>query len=51
MDNSLSRGATDWREGRRLSAFEPKRQGWSQQRIAEALAVSKGTVNQLSAPS
>jgi transposase len=46
MDNSLSRGATDWREGRRLRAFELKQQGWSQQRIAEALGVSKGAVSQ-----
>src|ERR687897_168302 len=46
MDNSLSREATDWREGRRLRAFELKQQGWSQQRIAEALGVSKGAVSQ-----
>jgi transcriptional regulator with XRE-family HTH domain len=45
MDNSLSRKATDWREGRRLRAFELKQQGWSQQRIAEALGVSKGAVS------
>jgi transposase len=46
MDNSLSTEATDWREGRRLRAFELKQQGWSQQRIAEALGVSKGAVSQ-----
>src|SRR5919107_1515033 len=46
MDNSLSKGATDWREGRRLRAFELKQEGWSQQRIAEALGVSKGAVSQ-----
>src|SRR5215211_3908794 len=46
MDNSLSREANDWREGRRLRAFELKQQGWSQQRIAEALGVSKGAVSQ-----
>jgi transposase len=46
MDNSLSREATDWCEGRRLRAFELKQQGWSQQRIAEALGVSKGAVSQ-----
>src|SRR5829696_5948268 len=46
MDNSLSKEATDWREGRRLRAFELKQQGWSQQRIAEALGVSKGAVGQ-----
>ncbi len=46
MDNSLSKEATDWREGRRLRAFELKQQGWPQQRIAEALGVSKGAVSQ-----
>jgi transposase len=46
MDNSHSKEATDWREGRRLRAFELKQQGWSQQRIAEALGVSKGAVSQ-----
>src|ERR671917_358382 len=46
MDNSLSKEATDWREGRRLRAFELKQQGWSQQEIAEALGVSKGAVSQ-----
>ena len=46
MDNSLSKSASDWREGRRLRAFELKQQGWSQQRIAEALGVSKGAVSQ-----
>ena len=40
MDNSLSREATDWREGRRLRAFELKNKGWSQQQIAYALGVS-----------
>jgi transposase len=46
MDNSLSKSATDWREGRRLRAFELIQLGWSQQRIAEALGVSKGAVSQ-----
>src|SRR5918992_425111 len=46
MDNSLSKEATDWREGRRLRAFELKQLGWSQQQIAEALGVSKGAVSQ-----
>jgi len=46
MDNSLSKEATDWREGRRLRAWELKQRGWSQQRIAEALGVSKGAVSQ-----
>src|ERR687895_168621 len=46
MDNSLSKEATDWREGRRFRAFELRQQGWSQQRIAEALGVSKGALSQ-----
>ena len=46
MDNSLSKEATDWREGRRFRAFELKQLGWSQQEIAEALGVSKGAVTQ-----
>src|SRR5215213_5531889 len=46
MDNSLSKEATDWREGRRLRAFELKQEGWSQQQIAQALGVSKGAVSQ-----
>jgi hypothetical protein len=46
MDNSLSKEAADWREGRRLRAWELKQQGWAQQRIAEALGVSKGAVSQ-----
>ena len=44
MDNSLSREATDWREGRRLRAFELKEEGWPQQQIAQALGVSKEAV-------
>ena len=46
MDNSLSREAADWREGRRLRAWELKQEGWPQQRIADALGVSKGAVSQ-----
>jgi transposase len=46
MDNSLSKEATDWREGRRLRAWELNQKGWTQQRIAEALGVSKGAVSQ-----
>lgn len=46
MDNTLSKQATDWREGRRLRAWELKQQGWTQQKIADALGVSKGAVSQ-----
>src|SRR5918998_1902051 len=46
MDNLLSKEATDWREGRRLRAWELKQQGWTQQAIAEALGVTPGAVSQ-----
>jgi transposase len=36
----------DWREGRRLRAWELKQQGWQQGKIAEALGVSPGAVSQ-----
>ena len=41
-----SQQATNWREGRRLRAWELFQEGWPQQRIAEALAVTKGAVSQ-----
>lgn len=37
---------TDWREGRRLRAWELYQQGWPQKQIAAALGVSKGAVSQ-----
>jgi transposase len=46
MGKTLSSQATDWREGRRLRAFELKEAGWSQKQIAQALGVSKGAVSQ-----
>ncbi len=36
----------DWREKRRLRAWELKSKGWKQQDIAEALGVSQGAVSQ-----
>jgi transposase len=41
-----SQQATNWREGRRLRAWELFQEGWPQQRIAEALGVTKGAVSQ-----
>ena len=41
-----SQQATNCREGRRLRAWELFQEGWPQQRIAEALGVSKGAVSQ-----
>ncbi len=37
---------TDWREGRRLRAWELKQQGWTQKAIAEVLGVTDGAVSQ-----
>src|SRR5215208_2625782 len=36
----------EWREGRRLRAWELRRRGWSQQAIADALGVTPGAVSQ-----
>jgi transposase len=46
MEKTLSSQASDWREGRRLRAFELKQQGWKQTQIADALGVSEGAVSQ-----
>ena len=46
MEKMLSSQASDWREGRRLRAFELKERGWKQTKIAEALGVSEGAVSQ-----
>lgn len=37
---------SDWREGRRIRAWELKQQGWSQKSIAAALGVTEGAVSQ-----
>lgn len=46
MEKTLSSQANDWREGRRLRAFELKQQGWNQREIARALGVTEGAVSQ-----
>jgi len=46
MEKTLSSQARDWREGRRLRAFELKEQGWKQTQIAHALGVTEGAVSQ-----
>jgi transposase len=46
MEKTLSSQAKDWREGRRLRAFELKERGWKQTEIADALGVSEGAVSQ-----
>lgn len=46
MDNHRDTRPVDWREGRRLRAWELAEQGWKQQAIAAALGVSQGAVSQ-----
>jgi transposase len=46
MEKTLSTQATDWREGRRLRAYELKQRGWKQTQIADALGVTEGAVSQ-----
>lgn len=41
-----SQDAHDWREGRRLRAYELFQQGWKQCAIAQALGVTPGAVSQ-----
>jgi transposase len=46
MEKTLSSQATDWREGRRLRAWELKQQGRNQREIARALGGTEGAVSQ-----
>jgi transposase len=46
MEKILSSQATNWREGRRLRAWELHQKGWKQQAIAEALGVTQGAISQ-----
>ena len=46
MEKILSSQASNWREGRRLRAFELKEQGLKQKQIAEALGVTEGALSQ-----
>lgn len=46
MEQLLSSRAIDWREGRRLRAWELHEAGWTQAEIAEALGVTPGAVSQ-----
>ncbi len=42
----MDRLPADYREGRRLRAWELSQAGWAQKRIAEALGVTEGAVSQ-----
>ena len=46
MDEKRSHDATDWKEGRRLRAWELSQAGWKQTAIAEALGVTSGAISQ-----
>ncbi len=46
MDENKTKLPRDWREARRLRAWELKQKGWKQQDSAEALGVSNGAVSQ-----
>jgi transposase len=42
----MHRSPTNWKEARRLQAWQLRQQGWSQRQIAEALGVSEAAVSQ-----
>ncbi len=46
MTKKASDTARDWKEGRRLRAWELSQEGWTQAAIAQALGVTKGAVSQ-----
>jgi len=46
MSDTDSSQAADWREGRRIRAWELKEESWKQWDIAQALGVSAGAVSQ-----
>jgi transposase len=46
MTSKHTSAPADWREGRRLRAWELHQLGWNQTRIAQALGVTQGAVSQ-----
>ena len=46
MDNQAKKQPGNWREARRIRAWELQQKGWKQKDIAEALGVSAGAVSQ-----
>ncbi|MBH25918.1 MAG: hypothetical protein CMH57_16040 [Myxococcales bacterium] len=46
MTTEHSNDARNWKEGRRLRAWELKQEGWRQRDIAKALGVTEGAVSQ-----
>jgi transposase len=45
MDKERAKCPNDWREARRLRAWELKQKGWKQREIAEALGASRAAVS------
>lgn len=46
MDKKTNKQPENWREARRLQAWELSQKGWKQKSIAEALGVTEGAVSQ-----
>lgn len=46
MDKKTNKQTENWREARRLQAWELFQKGWKQKTIAEALGVTEGAVSQ-----
>jgi len=46
MPTSTTKPTTDWREWRRLRAWDLAQQGWQQRAIATALGVTEGAISQ-----
>jgi transposase len=46
MNNKTKPSPKDWREARRIRAWELHQKGWQQKDIAEALGVTSGSVSQ-----
>ena len=46
MTTPRTKQPSDWREARRLRAWQLHEQGWTQQQIAQALGVTQGAVSQ-----
>lgn len=46
MDKKKKQQPKDWREARRIQAWELSQKGWKQKDIAEALGVTEGAVSQ-----
>ena len=46
MNSTTDKPPTDWKEARRLRAWELVQQGWKQKDVAAALGVTEGAVSQ-----